>query len=116
MLQRAARLERDIDMSLPEETTVVRDEDAQFGLLARQKTPGSFDAWVGATGGELLRYARVVSSHDADAADLVQDALVAVFTRWTKFEDSDHAVAYARRVILNARISLWRRWTRRVCL
>ncbi|GAB2586707.1 SigE family RNA polymerase sigma factor [Microlunatus antarcticus] len=71
----------------------------------------SFDEWVGSAAEELLRFARVTTGDDP--ADLVQDALVAVFTRWSTL-DAASAVAYAKRVIVNGHVSRWRRWRRRV--
>jgi RNA polymerase sigma factor (sigma-70 family) len=73
----------------------------------------SFEAWVAEAGGDLLRFARI-TTRNVDPADLVQDALAAVFTRWSKFHDAQQAGSYARRVILNSHISRWRRWGRQV--
>lgn len=73
----------------------------------------SFDAWVGHAGSDLLRFARI-TTRDADSADLVQDALIAVFLRWSRLHEAGQADAYARRVILNGHVSRWRSWGRRV--
>ncbi len=66
-------------------------------------------------GDALLRYARLLTGGDEDAADLVQDALVRTFGRLRNGFTVDSAEAYVRRAILNAsldrgrRVSLWRR-------
>jgi RNA polymerase sigma factor (sigma-70 family) len=74
----------------------------------------SFEDWVAGASGDLLRFARM-TTRNVEPADLVQDALTAVFTRWPKFDDdADRASSYARRVILNSHISRWRRWGRQV--
>ena len=75
--------------------------------------PGGFDAWVGQAGPDLMRFAQV-TSRGLDPADLVQDALVAVFTRWSRLTGPGQVDAYARRVVLNSHISRWRRWGKRV--
>ncbi|WP_243841922.1 sigma-70 family RNA polymerase sigma factor [Salinibacterium sp. ZJ77] len=66
-------------------------------------------------GDALLRYARLLTGGDEDAADLVQDALVRTFGRLRNGFTVESAEAYVRRAILNAsldrgrRVSLWRR-------
>jgi len=72
-----------------------------------------FDAWVAAAGPDLSRFARI-ATRSRDPTDLVQDALVAVFTRWSQLGQPGQAEAYARRVILNGHVSRWRGWGRRV--
>ncbi len=73
----------------------------------------TFDAWVAAASPVLLKLARI-TTQDLDAADLLQDALVAVYLRWPRWKDPGQADAYARRVIVNGHVSRWRRWGRRV--
>ena len=76
-------------------------------------TPAAFDAWAVASGPGLLVFAQVVTGNAADAADAVQDALVAVFPRWRRLSQTGSPDAYARRVIVNRSISWWRRVGRR---
>lgn len=73
----------------------------------------SFDSWALASTPGLLRFAAVVSGSPHTAADIVQDALVAVYPRWPRLSDPGSADAYARRVIVNRHISRWRKWGRR---
>lgn len=72
----------------------------------------SFDDWARQSGPRLLRFAQVVTGRN-DAADAVQDALVAVFARWRRLSRAGTPDGYARRVIVNRHISRWRRWGRR---
>jgi len=74
--------------------------------------PPSFEDWARQSGPQLLRFAQVVTGRD-DAADAVQDALVAVFSRWRRLSQAGTPAGYARRVIVNRHISRWRRWGRR---
>lgn len=85
----------------------VQSDDLRVGL--------SFEVWVAEVEGDLLRFAQI-TTRNVYPADLVQDALVVVFARWSMFSDPSQAGAYARRVILNSHISRWRRWGRQVSL
>ena len=62
---------------------------------------------------ELLRAARLLTAGDRHLAeDLVQTALVRLYTAWPRLRDNP--VAYAHRVIINAHIDVTRRpWWRR---
>ena len=73
----------------------------------------AFDDWVHAGAPALLAFATVLTGNRHDAADAVQDALVAVFQRWSRLAPDGAQDAYARRVIVNHRISWWRRVGRR---
>ena len=79
---------------------------------ARVSTSVAFDDWARSSGPSLLRFARVVTGNSADAADAVQDALVAVYPRWRRLSDDHAQDGYARRVIVNRTISWWRRFGR----
>lgn len=102
-------------VDLPGGLAAVPDDDASAAVVARRVAaqPVGFDAWVVAAGPHLMRFAQA-TARGLDPADLVQDALVAVFTRWSRLADPGQADAYARRVILNSHISRWRRWGRKV--
>jgi RNA polymerase sigma-70 factor (sigma-E family) len=73
----------------------------------------AFDEWARSSGPSLLRFARLVTGNSPDAADAVQDALVAVYPRWRRLCADDAQDGYARRVIVNRNISWWRRSGRR---
>lgn len=74
-------------------------------------------------GGSLLRYATLLCGDQREAEDLVQDALIKVFTvrrplRAGQDESGalDHAEAYVRRTILHAYIDGYRRRLRWVAV
>lgn len=72
------------------------------------------NAWVRQEVPALLRFAHLVTG-DADAAqDAVQDALANALSHWDRIADSDNPGAYVRRMIVNAHVSSWRRFGRRV--
>ncbi len=102
-------------MDLPRELTVapVGATVAPITSDAGGGVDASFDAWVAGASPALRKFARI-TTRDSDPADLVQDALVAVYLRWSRWTESGQADAYARRVILNGHVSRWRRWGRRV--
>ena len=77
---------------------------------------GGFDQWASTAGPELTRFAVATIGNRHDASDAVQDAMVAVYPRWRRLSDPGAADAYARRVIVNHRITWWRRIGRRESL
>lgn len=79
----------------------------------RAQVDAAFDAWARTSGPALLRFAGALSASSPDAADAVQDALVAVYLRWDRLTRTGTPDAYARRVIANRRISWWRAIGRR---
>ena len=70
-----------------------------------------FIEWVAGHQRQLLRSAYLLTGDEHRAQDLVQEALVKVALRWSRLRDGNPA-AYARRIIVNDNVSLWRR-TRR---
>ena len=77
---------------------------------------GGFDQWATTAGPELTRFAVATIGNRHDASDAVQDAMVAVYPRWRRLAGPGAADAYARRVIVNHRITWWRRIGRRESL
>jgi RNA polymerase sigma-70 factor (sigma-E family) len=67
-----------------------------------------FDEYVAARGAAMLRFARVLTGEQAGAEDLLQAALVDVYTHWSKVQGADRPDAYLRRVMVNRHLS-WRR-------
>jgi len=61
-----------------------------------------------ARGGALKRYAFLLCGNDADADDLVQEALVRAFARPSR-RGADEAEAYIRRILLNRFLDTRRR-------
>lgn len=75
-----------------------------FAEFVRQTLPG------------LLRYGHMLTGNPHDAADLVQTVLERIGARWpTIVRKTGDPVAYARRAMVNAHVSRWRR-TRRESL
>lgn len=72
-----------------------------------------FEEWAAHAEPGLLRYAHAITGSSHDAADLSQEALVAVAMRWRRLSERGAPDAYARRVVLNAHTSTWRRFGRR---
>ncbi|WP_395695331.1 SigE family RNA polymerase sigma factor [Nocardioides sp.] len=67
----------------------------------------SFEEYVAARRGALLRTAYLLTGHREDAEDLVQVALVKVVPRWSRIASDPEP--YVRRVLVNESISRWRR-------
>lgn len=72
-----------------------------------------FESWVAARGPSLLRLAYVLTGTQADAEDLVQEALSRALPRWDRIASLEHPDAYVRRMLVNAHTSRWRRLLRR---
>lgn len=68
-----------------------------------------FGELTAARGPALLRYAYLLTSNAADAADLVQEALFRAFTRTSRGLTIDSAEAYVRRAVLTIYIDRRRR-------
>lgn len=72
-----------------------------FAEFVRQALPG------------LLRYGHMLTGNPHDAADLVQTVLERLGARWqTIARNTGDPVAYARRSMVNANVSRWRRGRR----
>jgi RNA polymerase sigma-70 factor (sigma-E family) len=69
-----------------------------------------FREFVEARYTDLLRVAYHLTGSAYEAEDLVQSALVKAMGRWKRIDDPD---AYLRRVMINHRTSVWRRWRSR---
>lgn len=72
-----------------------------------------FASYVAARGPALLRLAYVLTGNDADAQDVVQDALSRALPRWERVTAADDPDAYVRRMVVNAHVSWWRKFRRR---
>ena len=62
----------------------------------------------------LQRFAALMSGDSADAADLVQEALLRAYPRWSRLSESGSVDAYVKRSIVNGSISRWRKLRRSV--
>ncbi len=72
-----------------------------------------FDSYVERHGRDLVRLAFVLTGDDADAQDVVQEALSRAYPRWDRIGSLEDEHAYVRRMVVNARTSWWRRTRRR---
>lgn len=68
-----------------------------------------FEQYVAERSVALQRFAYLVCRNAEDARDLVQDALLGLYPRWTKVSAQGNVDAYVKRSIVNASISRWRR-------
>lgn len=68
-------------------------------------TPPAAEEYVRAAGPRLLRFARSLTLHDADAEDLLQDCLVKVVVHWRRVAAADDADRYVRRLMVNTFLS-----------
>jgi RNA polymerase sigma-70 factor (sigma-E family) len=71
----------------------------------------AFTAFMEAHADDLLRTAWFLTGDAHRAEELVQQALVRTYTAWPRLEEP---AAYARRVLVNARVDSWRRRQREV--
>ncbi|AXH94996.1 SigE family RNA polymerase sigma factor [Ornithinimicrobium avium] len=74
-------------------------------------TDPAYTDFVLARQAQLRRAAYLMCGDATTAEDLLQEALVALASRW---ESVDHPDAFVRRVIYRQRVSLWRRTRREV--
>jgi RNA polymerase sigma-70 factor (sigma-E family) len=70
-----------------------------------------FEDFVVARGGALSRTAFLLTGDHHTAEDLVQSALAKAALRWRQIIDGGEPEAYVRRIMVNERISWWRRRT-----
>jgi len=68
----------------------------------------SFTQWAVGRRTAMLRTAVLLTGDLARAEDLVQEALTKVALRWRRLRDSNPD-AYARRILVNDHVSMWRR-------
>lgn len=76
-------------------------------MVAESVGGSSFEDFVTRRSGALQRFAYLVTGNREDARDLVQEALIGLYPRWDRV--AEQAEAYARRSIVNANVSRWRK-------
>jgi RNA polymerase sigma-70 factor (sigma-E family) len=91
----------------------VDDPSVPLGAPAQGDRDAEFTAFATTAQAELGRMAWLLTGDVHLAAELVQTALVRTYTAWPRARAGD-PLAYARRVLANARIDLWRRRRREV--
>lgn len=73
------------------------------------REPDGFREYVVARSPALTRAAWLLTGDEAAAEDLVQSALVRMWSRWTGLERDGSVDAYVRRVLVTTYINGWRR-------
>lgn len=73
------------------------------------REPEGFRDYVAARSPALMRAAWLLTGNEASAEDLVQTALVRIWSRWAKLERQGSLDAYVRRVLVTTYINGWRR-------
>ncbi len=73
----------------------------------------TFDEFVNARLGTLLRYATAVTADPHLAQDVVQEVLLRAQQRWKQVAAADRPEAYVKRMVLNEYLSWRRRFTSR---
>ena len=84
---------------------VVADEPAGDPCAADE----DFAAWVRSVSASLHRTAYLLTGSRDSAQDLVQTALIKIYSAWPRRHDWDNRDAYARRVLVNTALSARRR-------
>ena len=73
------------------------------------REPDGFREYVVARSPALTRAAWLLTGDQTAAEDLVQNALVRMWSRWTRIGRDSSVDAYARRVLVTTYINGWRR-------
>lgn len=76
---------------------------------------GGFSEFVAGALPGLLRFGYVLTGSPEEAEDLAQEALAGCLRRWRRAR-ADDPFAYARKAMINAYLTRWRRWGSRVRL
>jgi RNA polymerase sigma-70 factor (sigma-E family) len=76
--------------------------------------PVTFDDYVRARLGALLRIATAIAGDPHLAEEIVQDVLLKVARKWDDIGGKDHRDAYVRRMLVNEFVSWRRKWARLV--
>jgi RNA polymerase sigma-70 factor (sigma-E family) len=66
----------------------------------------TFEEWVGARGGALLRFALMVTADPGHAEDVTQTVLARAYRIWDRIDAPE---AYLKRMVVNEHLKRWRR-------
>jgi RNA polymerase sigma-70 factor (sigma-E family) len=78
--------------------------------LALMDTRGQdYETFVRGRSQALLRSAYLLTGDQQLAEDLVQEALARTYRAWHRLRETGNAEAYARKVMYNTQVSIWRR-------
>lgn len=69
----------------------------------------TFEEFVTARGGSLLRFALMLTGDRHQAEDLVQSVLAKAYVRWARVAAMGQPEAYLKRVLVNENLRWWRR-------
>ncbi|NBE80605.1 SigE family RNA polymerase sigma factor [Micromonospora rubida] len=69
----------------------------------------TFEEFVTARGGSLLRFALMLTGDRHQAEDLVQSVLAKAYVRWDRVAGMSQPEAYLKRVLVNENLRWWRR-------
>ncbi|MET7422329.1 SigE family RNA polymerase sigma factor [Dactylosporangium sp. NPDC005555] len=69
----------------------------------------AFVQFVRMRGATLMRYGFLLSGSEADAADLLQEALIGLRAKWAQIRKQEAVEAYVRRSMARQYIRIWRR-------
>lgn len=72
----------------------------------RESDEERFTAFVTAYSATLFRTAYLMTGDYQRAEDLLQTTLVRVYQRWSRVDEMDRPVAYARRILINQSVSV----------
>lgn len=74
-----------------------------------------FEDWAGNHWSQLLGVARIIAGEHATAEDVLQDALVDIYSRWSKVRGFENLMGYAT-TVMSSKMANRRRtaWARRV--
>jgi RNA polymerase sigma-70 factor (sigma-E family) len=89
--------------------TLVMPTMAPRRLDTGESSVEDFAEFVRAALPGLLRYGHALAGNPHDGADLVQNVLEKVGSRWTSVKRMEDPLAYVRRAMANTHISVWRR-------
>lgn len=77
------------------------------------ESAADFEDWVASRAPELVRFAYLVTGSQDAADEAVQTALAKACEHWSRVSRTSDQDAYVRRMIVNAHISLWRKFRKR---
>ncbi|MFI7645950.1 SigE family RNA polymerase sigma factor [Micromonospora sp. NPDC049460] len=73
----------------------------------------TFEEFVTARGGALLRFALMLTGDRHQAEDLVQSVLAKAYVRWARVAGMSRPEAYLKQVLVNENLRWWRRLSSR---
>src|SRR5688572_12546375 len=78
-------------------------------MMERERADSDFEQFAEAQVGRLLQTARVLAGSEADAEDLVQEALWRTYLKWGRVARAEDPSAYVSRILINQFLTMKRR-------